>query len=225
MAKKRKRKRKVALIPEAWKTSDGISTLPDPVRSRVKEVLDKLSIGEPQQDKFFDGKFSLFQRQQIGYELNMAGVTYQDIATLLGLTISGAFQMLQRAFAEAAQHLPQNWLPNNFVDDYYSMKSAAQLNRARSLAAVTEESQIAFSRNEITARGKAMDALLKAGEIAKQFKTPGENGSPDANDRESTMQWVFENKIMPQLEAPKPEAIEEEAQVVKETTGEENVES
>lgn len=206
MPKKRKRKRKIAIIPKEWTVKDGILTLPDRVRSQVQEVLDKLNIGEEQRDRFFDQKLSVFQRQQIGYELNMAGVTYPDIGRLLGLSISGAFVLLQRAFAEAAQHLPQNWLPNNFVDDYYAMKAAAQLNKARSLAAVSEESQAAFGRNEITARGKAMDALLKAGEIAKAFRVGGKDGEPDPSDRETMLTWAYENIIVPKLTGPTEEA-------------------
>lgn len=208
MAKKRKRKRKNSVIPKEWSAKDGILTLPDPVRHQVQDVLDKLNIGEPLQDKFFDRKLSIFQRQQIGYELNMAGVTYPDIARLLGLSLSGAFTLLQRAFAEAAEHLPQNWLPNNFVDDYYAMKQAAQLNKARSLAAVSEEAQAAFGRNEITARGKAMDALLKAGEIVKGIKQAGKDGEPDASDRETALTWAYETIILPKLAGPKPEEAE-----------------
>lgn len=209
---KRKRKRSKALIPKEWTTKDGITTLPVTVKVKVEEVLNRLKIGANQQANFFGQKFTPSERQHVAYELSLGGISYQDISMLLDVSLSGAFMILERARAEVAARLPHGWLVNNFVDDYQAIKSAAQWNKSRAESATSDELAVSFSRNEIAARGKSIDALLKGAEVAKQLKgdQQGEGDKPDPSNRVSLMQWVFENRILPKLEPPK----ETEAEIV-----------
>ena len=202
--KKRKYKRRAALVSKIWKGSDGISKLPAAVLSKVRETLDRLKVGVEQQENFFGVRLNVYQRMAVGYELSLHGLSYQDIAKLLGMSVSATFNMLDRARVEALSLIPPQWLMANFVDDYLALKSEAQWNAAQK-ESVDGVLAVSFSRNAIMGRSKAGEFLLKAEELTKGIGA-SKDGQPNQSDRESQLQWVYENKILPKLiEAPEEE--------------------
>ena len=210
MPKKHRKFRRKTSIPKDWKPKDGIIKLPVAVRAKVSEVLLKLHIGEEQQEYFLAQGFSPSQRQVLAFELSRCGVSYQDIAMLLGVSVQGAFQILDRARVEFAMGLPPQWLAANLIDDYYTLKNDSQWGRAR---AESEDDPIAaarFRQIAVVASSKAGEILLKAEEVAKQLReqqqaaSGQDQGEPHPSDRVNLFQWVFENKIMATLEPPAP---------------------
>ena len=210
MSKKAKKKRRKALIPKEWKPKDGIIKLPVAVRVKVNEVLTRLRVGEEQQEYFLAQGFSPSQRQVLAYELCQSGVSYQDISTLLGITVMGAFKILDRARVDAAMGLPPQWLSANLIDDYYTLKNDSQWARSRSEGEDDPIVAARFRQIAVMATGKAGELLLKAEEVAKQLReqqhaaSGADQGEPSPSDRANLFQWVFENKIMPSLEPPAP---------------------
>ena len=204
MAKKRRKKLKRTLIPKEWKVEDGITHLPEVVRGKVREALTRVKIGAEQQDNFFNSMtLSHTQRQAIAYELSLSGVSYQDIATLLGVEMTTAYRMLDRARSDALKGLPPQWRAASFINNYRALEAEAQWNVAKKDSAIDDEVSVAYSRNAITAFSKAGDFLLKAEEISKGARG-GDGDKPDAADRVGMMQWVYENRLLKkEIEPPK----------------------
>jgi hypothetical protein len=176
----------------------------------IAACLSKLRVGEELRPNFFKLKFSPAQRQTITYELLQIGFTYRDVATLLGVTVQSAYWMAQRAREDMLVMVGPAWIPANFLDDYNTLKSDAAWLRSKSETASTEELEQAARHRAGTLTAKAADLLIdmsRTNAIERAMREA--NGAksteaPDPNDRINMLQWVFENKIMKQIEPPEP---------------------
>ena len=215
MLKKRKRKARHGIIPKDWSTKNGITVLPIKIQNQLQAVFDKLRIGEDVRGEAFFRKLTEGQKTTVAHELALAGICHADIGMLLGVTIQGAYAILDRARREKLTTLGPTWIAANIIGDREMLDGDAAWFRARSESAVDDSMAAEFRRGAVSATGKAADMLLKAGEIAKSFK-PGGDGEPDPSDRETTLTWAYEHIIVPKLAAPKPEEAEIVAEVVDE---------
>ena len=210
MAKKRRKKNTKALISKEWRVKDGLEVLPELVRSRIDEVLRRLKVGDEQQAKFFNQRFTPAQRCKIAFELVHSGVSYPDLAKLLGVSLVSAHDIVNRAMQQVAAGLSPVWMPSHFIDSIHTLEEDAAWNRSKSESAMDDETALAFRRNATAATAKSGELLVKVAEsdkIAAAIReSSNQNGQsksmPDAVDRVDVLQWVFENKILKQIEPP-----------------------
>jgi len=202
------------VISKEWKPTDGINALPAVIRARVLEAVTKFRRGEPPEDNFFSKRFNTETKMAIASELVMEHVPMGDIARLLGMTRRAIDYMMARIRERNANLLPVTWNRDRLISTVDALEDAGYMSMSLAEGEPDPKNKARFLSIATKAYSDAGSLRLKLGvskevlELLRKRATQDlEEQAPDPKDRIDYIDWVYQNKIAPKLEAQDAEIV------------------